>query len=412
MFPIYQLIPMILQGMASIIFSWIFWLIVLLVAMQYKRLTKVGSFLFDLPREPLWPSVLFATLFGMAGGVLGSILLVVVGISLFEVGIIYLWITALVLMLFRQRFLCFAYAGGVISLVRIIFGVPDVSVPQIMGLVAILHMVESFLILGSAHLQPVPVYARTKQGRIVGGFNLQKFWPLPIVALMAVTLPDSGVVQGGVAMPDWWPLIKPEYLQGTGDPVYYMLPVVAALGYGDIALTDLPRYKTRRSALDLGLYSVILLFLAIMASYRPETAIIPALFGPLGHETLILLGQRREMGGQPYFVPPMQGVMLLHVLRGMPFRRAGLKDGDIILAVNGIAVHYEREIRELLLLSGGSVKVELLRGRKQSRLRKTVYFKTGENPGYIPVPEGQYDPYVEFSGSTGLLKKWLKKLKG
>ncbi len=63
-------------------------------------------------------------------------------------------------------------------------------------------------------------------------------------------------------------------------------------------------------------------------------------------------------------------------------------------------------------MSKSLLEVEVLRGRKQIQQRKTIYLKPGENPGYIPVPEGQYGPYVEFSGSTGLLKKWLRKLKG
>ena len=42
-------------------------------------------------------------------------------------------------------------------------------------------------------------------------------------------------------MPGWWPLIKPQAPPPPGMTyVYVLFPVVAALGYGDIAITGIP----------------------------------------------------------------------------------------------------------------------------------------------------------------------------
>ncbi len=155
------------------------------------------------------------------------------------------------------------------------------NVAQLMGLVAVLHMVEAVLILLSGHLEVFPIYIQTKQGQVVGGFNLQKFWPLPIIALMAVVIPEQEMLKSAVDMPAWWPLIKPEFLQASGEPMYIMVPVVAALGYGDIAVTSYPADKTRLAALELAFYSIVLFYLAVAASHLPELAVLPALFGPL-----------------------------------------------------------------------------------------------------------------------------------
>jgi len=412
MFPFKALLPMMMKSFLSLVTDWIFWVIVLLVAMQYKRMARTSQQIFDLPEESIWPPVILATLFGMAGGFLGSILLITVGISVLELGISYLWITAVALMLIRQRFLCFAYAGGVLSLSKIIFGFPAVSVAQIMGLVAILHMIESLLILFSGHLAPIPVYVRMREGRVVGGFNLQKFWPLPIVALLAWIIPNQEVIRDAVAMPDWWPLIKTELLQGTGEPVYMMMPVVAALGYGDIAITARPEAKTRRAALELAGYSLVLLMLAVGASYQPALAVIAALFGPLGHELLIHIGQRREMRGEPLFVPPERGVMVLHVLRQSPLKKAGIRSGDILLAINGIPVDNEYQIKDALLENRGRVEIEYLTGTRKQWESATLKMEPGEKLGFIPAPSRYETVYLEMSGSTSILRRWWDRIVG
>lgn len=406
MFPFGALMPLLLQTFVSLLTDWLFWVIVLLVAFQYRRMAAVSWQLFDLPGEPVWPSVLMAAGFGIAGGFFASLLMVFVGISVLELGISYLWITALVLMLFQQRFLCFAYAGGVISLSRLLFGFPEVSVAQLMGLVAILHMVESLLILASGHLEPLPVYVRTAQGRVVGGYNLQKFWPLPLIALLAVLVPGEEVIKGAVRMPDWWPLIKTELLRGQGEPLYVMMPVVAALGYGDIAITAAPVEKTRTAAAELAAYSFILLLMSVAASHFPALSVIPALFGPLGHEFLIRAGQRRELRGQPVFVQPERGVMVLHVLRGSPLQKAGVRRGDIILSVGGIHVDSASEVREVLLVTEGAVEVEYLAGKNRIWHRSLAPRIGGEPLGFIPAPGIYETAFLEMAGSTSLLWRW------
>ncbi|PKM87538.1 MAG: PDZ domain-containing protein [Firmicutes bacterium HGW-Firmicutes-12] len=411
MFSFSVLIPMMIETFLSLITDWIFWLIVILVAMQYQRIARSSQYLFKLPDITSWRPALLAVFFGLAGGLFGSILLIIVGISILELGIGYLWITAIILMLIRQRFLCFAYAGGVLSLSSLIFGFPDVSVAQLMGLVAILHMVESVLILFSGHLEAFPIYIRTKQGQVVGGYNLQKFWPLPLIALMALMMPEQEILKSAVAMPKWWPLIKPELLQGTGEPMYVLMPVVAALGYGDIAITTLPQDKTRMAALELAAYSLILLLLAITASYVPELAFVPALFGPLGHEFIIYIDQRRELQGEPMFVQPKHGVMILYALPKSPLKKARVRNGDIILSLNGYSVNNQYELRGILLETQGLIEIEYLSGKR--RVLKKVIIETGtmEHPGFIAVPGGYEYSFMEISGSVSRLRPWWDKIR-
>lgn len=286
----------------QVLISPFFWLVVALVWLQYRRMLKTKEALYGLKDSPLRASFI-ALIYGIIGGFLGSFLMIIFGVTINGMGVAWLWIIALVLMLFSPRLLCFSYAGGVLALIYLIFGYPQVNIPGLMGLVAVLHLVESVLILLSGHQDPLPVYVRNPGGRVVGAFNLQKFWPIPL-AVMMILLGADQVPGELMKMPEWWPLIRPWDTASTQEVMYQILPVVAALGYGELAVTCLPRECTKRSAVHLAGYSIILLGLAVVASHYPQFSIIPALFSPLGHELVIFLGRRRELQGMPRFVPP------------------------------------------------------------------------------------------------------------
>lgn len=388
-----------LQG----IISPIFWLLVLLIALQYRRLAATKRQLFGINDEPVWQHVLLAAGYGIAGGFIGSLVMVLVGISLNDIGLVYLWVVALVLMLFSPRFICFSYAGGLIALSSLLFGFPRVQVPQLMGLVGALHLVESLLILFSGHLGALPVYTRDSRQRTVGAFSLQKMWPIPIVALIVM----PGQVSGGVPMPDWWPLIRPAGM-GTGDEaVFGLVPVLAALGYGDLALTSLPQQKSRVSARNLAGFSSIQLGLAVLASRYPAFSYLAAAFGPLGHELTIMQGQRYERRGEPVFVPDPEGVKVLDVLRSSPAGRVGLASGDVILRVNGRPTRSRQELAAALEDIPWQVEIEFR--DVQGKQHTALITKPAAAPlGALPVPEPGDPPQVEF-GTGGWLARLLAR---
>lgn len=357
-----QLVHMVLQAFASIIFSLqngiFFWLIVLLVSMQYQRMQKSKEAWFGDSGEPVWQHTAAAAASGIAGGLAGSFLMIFVGIDLGDIGIAWLWPLAVFLMLVHPRFLCFSYAGGLISLSCLLFGFPRVNVSQLMALVALLHMVEAILIFISGHLGAVPVYIRNKSGQVTGAFNLQKIWPIPIIALAVMNIPLDQLAGSSINMPDWWPLIKPE---GPMDPdqfVYMLFPLIAALGYGDLAVTSPPREKSRKSALYLFMFSLVLMLFSILSSYFSWTAVFAALFSPLGHELVIWLGQREELRGKPLYVQLEQGIRVLDVFRNSPAAKLGLASGDVILNVNGREVHSKEDFYAALEESWGVVEME------------------------------------------------------
>ena len=375
-----------LEMFSSPLFLFIYFLLFVLVASQYKRIQQVSDRIIGMnPRQHL-RSAFQAAAFGLLGGVIGSILLVFLGVDLSNIGIGALWVVAILLMFIHPRFLCFAYAAGLVSLSNLLFGFPDISIPQLIGLVAILHMVESFLIWVNGARHPMPIYVR-KQGRIQGGFNLQSFWPIPLLALVAAGFFDLQDMV--LKMPTWWPLLN-DYAPFSTQTNYILVPVMAILGYGEISTTRTPQEAVRRSARHLFFFSMILLILAVLAARWPFFAPLAALFSPLGHEFIIWLGMREEVNRKPIYVPSPQGLSIMHVWPGTPAQRQGIRAGDIILAVNGDIIQDLEQMQKQLLAGVNWLEID-----RQGEYIRLKFDQAGEkSSGMVPVPGPDVSRYL------------------
>ncbi|MGR6837068.1 PDZ domain-containing protein [Syntrophomonas erecta] len=376
----------------SPLFLIIYAILFVIVSWQYRRMEVMSAQLLNTEAQSYLLSALVSTLLGLLGGVIGSLLLIITGIDLYNIGIMHLWVIALLLMLINPRFLCFAYAGGLLALSSLLFGYPVIDIPQLMGLIAVLHMVESLLIRLNGHLNPIPVYVK-KHNSIRGGFNLQKFWPLPLIALVSVGFGEPGA---GITMPDWWPLLK-DYSGLQGERIYTMLPVLAVLGYGEIGTTAAPRDKVRESSRYLFGFSFILLILSILAARYTELLLVAALFSPLGHELVIWLGMQRESQRQPIYTKPPAGVKILQVRPHTPAAQAGLKSGDVILKVNHIKINRNYQWESFYKWDQLPWQLQVQRGEKQMFIQME---SSPGNAGLVLAPEPYTPRYLAVKEET------------
>ena len=404
-----HLIPSMTFSFLGMVLDGTFWLVVLLVGYLHWRQAKLKETLFGAQDHMPWYNTTLSLLFGLAGGFVGSVLMMVCGISISGIGVLYLWLVAIGLFLISPRYLCFSYAGGLLSISSILFGFPKIDVPNLMALVAVLHVVESLLILSSGHIGAIPVYTRNLRGELVGGFNLQRFWPLPIIALVMVS--RSGYAGSVLNMPDWWPLIS-SGMAGMENMMYAGLGVFAALGYSDIAVTNSPQEKSRYSAALLAVYSISLLGLCILASRYPQLAVLPALFGPLAHEYTIVLGQNRELKGTPVYMHPSAGVMVLDILKGSVGKKLGLNSRDIILSINGLEVNDKYQVKEAVAINSWWTELEYTRGPEGEVRKGFARKKVGEPLGIILVPGPGDVANVKFNPGNSILGRLRPPKKG
>lgn len=409
MFPVVEILQLVGQGLVMVYLEPMFWLVGLLIGYQYWQLRRSQQQMFGMAVFSLWRQVAYALLSGTAGGFIGSLLLIFLGLNLSQLGLEYLWPVALGLMLLNLRFLCFAYAGGVVALSSLLFGWPVVDVPQVMVMVAVLHITESFLIAISGY-STMPVVLRRENGQMVGAFNLQNFWPLPLVLMVAVAIPQTQPLAEMLSMPEWWPLL-PMKLEAPENQqwIYAMLPVVAALGYGDIAIASKPHIRRRQSALHLAIYSSLLLAVSLLSIQYTWLQYVAALLAPLGHELLIQWDNRRELKGKPRYVPPETGLMILDTLPGSPARLGGMERGDIVLSLGDYPVNSRQELAYAIAYAPATFTVHVQREQQQHTL--TLSFQQSRRRlGLVTVPEGDEQAYIEVSRDRILIREWFKRL--
>lgn len=410
---IWQLTKFVLQTFALMVtdlqYILILGVVFFLVYRQYVKVQQYEERMFKLKRINPFMETVTALVYGIFGGMVATIMFLALGISVSDAGIAYLWLVAMLLMLINPRFVCFAYAGGLVSLVALITGYPQLNIATLMALVAILHMVESLLIFVDGYHNPTPMYYKHSDGRVVGGFTLQKFWPMPTIALVGITVISSSVDLLSVSMPDWWPVFQ----SGVAVPadhslIHVLFPLIVALGYSDFVRSELPKTKARRSALWLFIYSLVLLALAILANHYPVFLILPILFAPFGHEFLIIWARKREEGKKPVFHSE-DGVMVLTVYPNSPAQAMGLKTGDVIKTINGEAVPNLPTLVEHIspwLID----PVLVVENQFQTPSTRVIEY-VGKVPplGIVPAPQGNQGYYMQFR--EGWIKRKIEQLR-
>jgi hypothetical protein len=410
MLPFVDLAYLILQSLITIIINPLYWVVLVLVYNQYKKSCALEERMLGRQKYSVWERMAGSVTSGMAGGLVGSVVMVLVGVTLDNTGILYVWIIAVILMLINPRYMCFSYAGGLLALASLIFGYPSIDVPALMAIVAILHLVESVLIYLNGSKHSIPVFLEDKTHGVVGAFNLVRFWPIPIIIMTALVgqIPP----EGSINMPDWWPLIKPMGITGDMEGVVFlMLPVVAALGYSDIAITDTPVKKSRRSAVNLFAYSVVLLGLSVLSSYHRPLQWLAALFGPSFHELLIITGRRNQKRGVPLYVSPDSGVRVLDVFPGGPADRMGISAGDIITGINGKRVEREEDLSGVLEQYPTFIWVDSTTPAGENRTGEFSQYSTGIGRLEIIVVPRDRSVVATAVEMSSPLKRILRKLR-
>ncbi len=433
----------------------IFWIVVLLVYLQYRRAARMEQKLFGRIINPVGRQVLVSTGLGVIGGLLASLIMLLLGLSLTQIGLLFIWPVALLLLLVHPRYLCFAYAGGAVALAvlalrylllpffpalaeyAVVASLMEIHIPALLALVGLLHLIESLLIRFGGQRGSSPLYFKRADGEVVGAFNLQRFWPIPLAALLATAALEAEIQ--GVSMPEWWPLLKPVLELEPGYTLQYLaFPAMAALGYSDLALSSSPREKTVSTSRYLSLYSIILIGLALVSEFYPLLMPLGVLFAPLGHEAVIYYGNRLEQSRPARYRSSAEGVPLMMVLPQSAASRAGLRAGDLVLRVNGFPVESDLEFLMRLeegyfmtmiegLRRGISFSVVLNKRRTEEKNSQDIPFLARPAPaaardslwhrgaalGLIPAPSQRTPIYAQArpAGAQGFLRRLWGRFK-
>lgn len=415
----FQVVYTTLQAVATAIFHPWFLIVIYLIYKMYKKNgdMEIATLLFT--RQKIGNKMIQSILSGILIGISASILLVVIGFPIhISEYMVFLLPVAILLAMINFRYLCFSYAGGILGFLSFIFRgqmflgykLPDINldIPGIIALVGILHFMESLLIFLEGAEDSIPIIIN-KEGKFASAYMMQKYWPLPFALLVMEVM--TAIPQGSIEMPNWWPLMKNIIEKPGGVLVYSIYPITAVLGYGDIAVSTTPEQKSRRTALSLMGYSLVLLVTAIFAPNRLWLQGLGVILMPVLHELLIVQSQKRERYAKPLYVYPDKGVRILDLKPEGLGEKLGLKRGDIVLKINGIEIENYLHMKAVLNNYFTFLWVDILGIDGKHRCIEHQAYPLGINDlGIIPLIEEPLAVYrLENMESVGLLKMFTGK---
>ncbi|MGE6231071.1 PDZ domain-containing protein [Paenibacillus chitinolyticus] len=391
----------------------------LLVLLQYRKQIQFERKLFATRLHSLIGETWRTYLWGWVAGLGVSVVMLFVGVSLQADTILLLWGLSVAMILIRIRFLCLAYSVGLLGILQVVLaGLPGPSgdgfwsslagvvknadVPSLLALVAVLHAAEALLIRSQGARMASPMFYEGKRGKIVGGYQLQGFWPVPLFLAVPV---QAGT--GAVDFP-WSPLF-------TGDALtagWSLLAFPAMIGFTELTMTRLPKEKVGRSSGMLLAYAAVLFLSALLAQVWSPFTVVAAVLGIALHEAVIWYGRWEEAQRSPCFINQPRGLKILAVVPGSPAAELGLRPGELVHKVNGVRVHSKTELHQAIQVSSAYCKLEIVDMEGEIRFHKRAVF-AGEHHqlGIVICPDQDAVYYVEIR-QLPLLTYFTRKLTG
>lgn len=381
------------DGLIQLLTQPFYYISILFIMLFYRQQVLMERKLFHV-RLHSWGLQTWRTIIGgLVGGVCVSLVIAFLGISLTREAIICIWVVTLVLLCLRLRYLCFAYAIGILGVIQFIVGffpewqpvssslgtivetVRDLDIPALLALVAVLHLAEAILVKKQGPSFAMPLLVESKRGKLVGGYQMQAFWPLPLFLLIPAQTTGS-------VLP-WTPLL------GGGDwsGGFSLLALPIMIGFGEMTQSLLPRQKANITFKRLLQYSIILLALSLLSAWWSPLMIVAALASFLIHEGLIWLSRLEEQRRSSIFVHPTQGLRVFSIVPNSPAEELGIVPGETLLKVNGVTLRTKEQLHSSLRMNPAFCKLEVQNLAGESKyLQRAIYAGDHHQLGVILAP--------------------------
>ncbi|OYD08113.1 PDZ domain-containing protein [Paludifilum halophilum] len=341
---------------------------VLLAAWQYAWKSLREQKRFGRRLDP--PTLLFlrSLTTGLGAGLLLSAVTVPVTLTLNPSDLLWVWGVLIPLACFRLRFACLAYAVGLASLASLslntgqndflagwveLHGLKQFAAEDWLLIVGLVHLAEWVLVRLDGEKGSTPVLEQDIHRRVVGGYRMQKVWPIPLVAATSA---------------GWLPL-----------------PVVS--GFACDNLSRHPLQQKRRLSSFLLLYAVTLLILVELSEIGQGMLWAAAFFSVLGHEFLYRMNRIREKRRIPLYAADSEGIKVLAVLPDTPAEKMGIQPGETVLRVNGVKTKRLNDLETALHQSPAFCKLELFDVNGETKLAQRPLYE-GDPPhlGLVEAP--------------------------
>ncbi|MEB3102374.1 PDZ domain-containing protein [Paenibacillaceae bacterium T2] len=371
-----------------------------IVILQYRRQLRLERKLFHTKIHSSLGRALRTLLWGWAAGLAASILMAFIGVSISFDIVVILWVITFLLIFIRIRYLRLAYSAGLLGIAHsILMLLPDVHpagfigrladavreahIPSLLLLVGFLQLIEALFIRYDGFQSAVPLFFEGKRGKIVGGYQMYRFWPVPLFLLVPAQTHQSMLLSSPIAGGDLW---------SAG---WTLIALPAMIGFAEYTLTRLPREKALRSSKLLLIYGIAMLLSALLSDFWPPATILASIAVILLHELHAGISRRREHRSAPQFVHDERGLKVLAVIPGGPAERMGILPGEIIHKVNGIKVGAKEQLHKALQANPAFCRMEIINHENQSKFVSGAIFAGDHHQlGIVLCPDEQAGYYV------------------
>lgn len=388
-----EIVHITLLAISKAVYNYWFLIIVFILYFLIKKIHGTNIYNFENSKPPTW-SLIESIIQGIIVGIAGSLIIIILGLPInFSVYIIYLLPISMVLSLIKVRYLCISYSAAIIGVLALIFNgqilfnlkMPniDVNISGLMALVGILHLMESILIFLVGADNCIPIICK-KDGKIIQGHVLQKYWPVPLAILFITAGNATGSV---IQMPNWWPLLKPSV--NTINSIFFgLMPLIGVLGYSSVTFSEQPEKRARKTGIMLFLYSLLIIFISIISKDNWLLNLIGLFLMAFLHEAIMVFEQYYEREYEPIYTLPDKGIRIMHVIEGGVAMRVGLKKGYIIKKINDFEVINVKHFKELMENKWTFLWIEVEDLKKESKIYEIMAYPNGlDSLGIKILPE-------------------------
>lgn len=274
------LLSQLAKNIVYIVSDPIFIVLVILIIVMYKRETRETK---DKAYRNQLESTAIKDIFrGVVIGAITSLILTSLGICIpITKGMLILIPITIGIVLINPKWGCFSYVIPIaygIKVVGKLFKKDltwfDFSYDEMIVLVGILHIIEGFLvtIYGHENSKVTPLY---REGRLVPGYVLKKYWPIPLMVF-----------------------------QYSGS-VVSLVPAYAVLGYADITFEHNPKKKCRIMGMVLVGYGSVITYLGYLVSQGMLSVLVVIVIMPMLHEGIFLINHKM-IGQNGWFRRPKE----------------------------------------------------------------------------------------------------------
>lgn len=298
---------------------------------------------------------------GVFGGIIGSIILNSFGVVFNEnCRIEVLFLTSILLMFIKPRFVCFSYSASLLGAISIILNVVTSLIPEfnytsifkvdilyIMVFVGVMHVVEGILVFIDGHRGAIPIFIK-KDNKILGGYSLKRYWVIPMAIMIMGNMINFYGNYNGISLheiPNYWIKFKStEQINMLKTVFIYILSFYAVVGYSSITYTRTKKEKALSSGIHIFSYGVLLIIVSQVARIGILGEILVVVFTPITHEFMLSIQRKEEKARSPKFISDESGLVVLEISNDSKLKEFNIDINSRIISVDDKFVESEKDI--------------------------------------------------------------------